>query len=170
MGFLDRFLGKKSFEDKESAYIEFIKELLERPKPPVKNPKTMDEFAKNVAAEFLVNSITVAKRNGSILMTTEDNSFEKAVKQSSIYEFIASEFPKTKMLSIKDVDTYNIIYPQGDLIYMLKSSADVSPAETKRIVQQLNSSMDLKAMDNILNAKVVNSKEDIAIVKEIERT
>ena len=156
MGFLNKVFSRKTFEEKEKEYIEFIRELLARPKLPVKDPKSLNDFAKNIAAEFLVDSITVARRNGSVLMTTGDNSFERAVKQSSIYEFIASEFPKTKMLSIKDMDTYNIIYPQGDLIYMLKSSADISPTETRRIVHQLNSSMDTKAMDNILNAKVVS--------------
>ena len=60
------------------------------------------------------------------------------------------------------MDTYNIMYPQGDLIYMLKSSADISPTETRRIVQRLNDSMDIKAMDNILNAKVVDTEDNIS--------
>lgn len=161
MGFINKLFGSKTLEEKEREYIAFIRELLARPEPPVKDPKTPDEFAKNIAAEFLVDSLVVARRNGSVLMSTEGNSFKRAVKNSGVYELISSEFPMTKMLSIKDNDSYNTIYPQGDLIYMFRSSADISLSETKCMVKKLNSGLDLRAMNNLLNAKVINPQSDI---------
>ena len=133
-------LNKKTEKQKWLDKVRIINELLSQiEKPEAKEPK---QYAKNLATDFYLDSVVVSKKDGSVLMNTEEgDAFEKMVKASSMYEYVNSEFPSTKMMMIKDKNKYTIIYTEGDLIYMFKTTGEMSAIEAKRIAQQLNQGM-----------------------------
>ncbi|MEM0372819.1 MAG: hypothetical protein QXO69_03220, partial [archaeon] len=96
MGFFKKMayaiLNKKTQEEKWADRIKIINELMAmQEKPPANEPK---QLAKNIATDFYVDSIIVSKKDGRVLMNTEDaDAFEKMVKTTSLYEYINSEFP-----------------------------------------------------------------------------
>ena len=130
-------LNKKTEKQKWLDKVRIINELLSVIQKP--EAKESRQYAKNLATDFYLDSVIVSKKDGSILMNTEDgDAFEKMVKASSMYEYVNSEFPSTKMMMIKDKNKYTIIYTEGDLIYMFKTSGEVSSIEAKHIAKQLN--------------------------------
>lgn len=131
-----RLIGKKTVEEKERERINYIKELLSSYL--ALRPNSSDPVA-NVAYKHMLDSVIVSRKDGSVLATNTDRAFEKAVRHSSLFEYTRAEFPKMQMLTIKDGDDYHLVYPNGDTIYLLKSSAALSQAEADRIVDQLNS-------------------------------
>ncbi|MBI1973944.1 hypothetical protein HYS54_03955 [Candidatus Micrarchaeota archaeon] len=135
---LKKVVGKKPDEEKERERINFIKELLASQ---VLVKPTHSDWARAIAHNYSVDSIVVSRKDGSVLMSNTDKAFERAVKTSSLYEYTRSEFPKAEMLLVKDGDDYNIVYPHGDMIYVLKSSASLSPTETEKIVEQLRAGL-----------------------------
>ena len=134
-----KIIGKKSPDEKKSERIEFLKELLWVEINKI--AKKPNEYAKNLTKDFYVNSLIISKKDGSVLMSSDGDGFSKAVKGSSICEYISSEFPDTKMMTIKDSTGYNIIYPVGDLVCLLHSSGEISDMEVKRIVERLDEGM-----------------------------
>ncbi|MBI4214880.1 hypothetical protein HY546_02705 [archaeon] len=136
--FFKKIVGKKTDEVKERERIKLIKELLSARALIKPNP---NNWVDAIAHNHMLESVIVSKKDGSVLMSNADKAFEKSVKHSSLYEFTRSEFPQAQMLLVKDGDNYNIIYPQGDSMFFLKSSASLSPTETEKIVQQLQSGL-----------------------------
>ena len=144
--FLSKLIGKSTRAERERKKAAFIRELL-RIKS-LRNQKAKpDEYIKNLAHDFLIDEMTVTKKDGSVLLTTDKtNAFKKAVASSSVYEFIKSEYPDSKMLTIKDDNHYNIIYSEGNLIYIMKSTGEVTPIETKKIVEYVNGKLNKAAI------------------------
>jgi hypothetical protein len=133
--FFYKIFGKKTQEEKERERIEILKQLLVLYKQlSVKKP---EDLAKNIVNSFYLDSVLVSKKDGSVLMSTEGDSFETAVKDSSLLEYVSSEFPKTKFLIIKEEDGYNIICLEGGLVYHIKAPGEVSSIEVRTIVNRL---------------------------------
>lgn len=133
-------LNKKTTEQKWIDRIKLINELLAMEELPV--AKDSKQLAKNLAKNFYLDSVVVSKKDGSILMNTEDaDAFEKMVKATSMYEYINTEFPNTRMMLLKDKNKYTVLYTEKDLIYMFKTSGEVSIIEAKQIAKQINKGM-----------------------------
>src|SRR3989338_4164624 len=132
--FLSKLIGKSTRAERERKKAAFIRELL-RIKS-LRNQKAKpDEYIKNLAHDFLIDEMTVTKKDGSVLLTTDKtNAFKK------------SEYPDSKMLTIKDDDHYNIIYSEGNLIYIMKSTGEITPIETKKIVEYVNGKLNKAAI------------------------
>ncbi len=129
-----KILNKKTEEEKLRMKIRILKELLEEMEK--EEPKTTQEHAERIAEQFYVDSVVVSKHDGSVVIGREE-AFEKMVKASSLYEYINSEFPGTRMLLIKDRDKYNIIYAENDLLYFFKTSGEISSIEAKRMAERI---------------------------------
>lgn len=139
--FFYKLLGKKTAEEKEREIIEFLKTALAAQKPRKMPATRPNEYAQNVARNYYADSLIVAKRDGLVLMSTEGDSFQKAVKGSSIFEYINTEFPDTRMLTIKNENKYNMICTDKDLIYIIRSTGDISPVEARKIMEELNTGL-----------------------------
>jgi len=131
-----KIIGKRTEDEKKDERVKFLKELLWMEIQKI--AKKPADYVKNVAKDFYVDSLIISKKDGSVLMSSDGDGFASAVKGSSVYEYITSEFPDAKFLTIKDGSGYNIIYPVGDLVCLLRSSGEISDLEVKRIVQRLD--------------------------------
>ena len=128
-------IGKKTTKQKEQEKIKILKEIIQKQKQQQANHA--HEHAQNIAQDHYVDQITVAKPNGNIVTGTNNKNYPQAIKSSSIYEYIQSEYPGTRMLTIKDKDKYNTIYQHNNKIYHIETQGELSLIETKKIAQQL---------------------------------
>lgn len=135
-----RMINKKTPEEKLLRKIEILKELIEVKKKA--EAKIPSEYVQNVMDDFYLDSVIVTKADGSVVMANEKGAFEKAVKNSSLYEFIKSEFPKAKMLMVKDDDKYNVVYRHGDLLFLMQTSGEISVAEVRAVVKKLTKGLE----------------------------
>lgn len=155
--FIFKVINKKTPEEKLRRKIDVLRELIEIEKR--KAAEEPEEYVKNIMEDFYVDSIVVSKMDGSVLMAdNKDNAFEKAVKNTSLYEFVKSEFPKAKTLTIKEEGKYNIIYIDNDLLYLIQTSGEISLAETKRIAQKLNTGIKDFSLDKFKEKDLVKVK------------
>jgi len=134
-----KVVGKKTQDEKRNERVEFLRELLWMETQKIARKPA--EYVKNIAKDFYVESLIISKKDGSVIMSSDDDGFARAVKGSSICEYVASEFPGAKFLTIKDETGYNIIYPVGDLICVLRSSGEISDIEVKKIFERLDEGM-----------------------------
>jgi len=130
-------INKKTREEKLEKRIKILLELIEmKQREKAKEP---GQYASNVIEDYALDSFIVSKKDGSVLMSTEkEQAFEKAVKSTSLHEFIKSEFPDANLLIIKDKNNYNVLYTENDLTYIFRTSGDISAIETRQIVKKIN--------------------------------
>src|SRR3989344_4568612 len=126
-----KLVGKKTPEQKKLERLEFIRELLAIQKL-LKNASKPEDLLGNIAKNFLVEKVMVSKKDGTVLMASGEDSFERAVKTSSLIELINNEFPDTRFFMVKDAKGYKIFYLEGDFLYSISSAGEVSILETKR--------------------------------------
>jgi hypothetical protein len=153
-----KIVGKRTPEEKLESKLMILRQLIEVEKRA--EATKPGEYAKHVMDDFYLDSVVVAKPDGSVLMANHKGAFEKAVKTSSLYEYINAEFPKTKMMVIKDDEKYNIIYKDKELLYLLETSGDISLAETRAVVKRLN-----KGLLKFTNGKGLKANKNAEIVK-----
>jgi len=133
-----RILNKKTKEEKLEKRIQILLELIEQKKRE-KEAEEPDSYAKNIIEDYALDSVIVSKKDGSVLMSTEkQDAFEKAVKSTSLHEFIKTEFPNANLLIVKDKEHYNVLYTEDDLTYIFRTSGDISAIETRQIVKKIN--------------------------------
>ncbi len=132
-----KILNKKTKEEKLEKRIQILLELIEQKKR--EEAKEPDGYVKNVVEDYALDSVIVSKKDGSVLMSTEkEQAFEKAIKSTSLQEFIKTEFPNANLLIVKDKEHYNVLYTEDDLTYIFRTSGDISAIETRQIVKKIN--------------------------------
>ena len=104
-----KLVGKKTPEQKKLERLGFIRELLAIQKL-LKNASKPEDLLGNIAKNFLVEKVMVSKKDGTVLMASGEDSFERAVKTSSLIELINNEFPDTRFFMVKDAKGYKIFY------------------------------------------------------------
>ncbi|MFH0987123.1 MAG: hypothetical protein V1911_03710 [Candidatus Micrarchaeota archaeon] len=139
-----RAINKKTPEEKLKRRIEIIQELIAQHALP--EPKEPKQYAKNLATNFYLDSIVVSKKDGTIVMSTDGNSFDKAVKATSFCEYVKTNYPGTKFMTMKGNGKYDVLYNDGDLVFMFRSPGDISISETKRIAEQVRTGMEKYAI------------------------
>ncbi len=131
-----KVLNKKTEEEKLMIKLKILKELLELKQK--QEAENLTDHACNLAEEFYVDEMIVSGKDGKVIVSTSKaDGFEKMVKATSLFEFINTEFPDTRMLLIKDKDKYNVLYSDGKYLYYFKTSGEVSSLETKRIAEKI---------------------------------
>ena len=131
--------NKKTEKQKERKKLAILAELIKiKEREAAKESK---QYVRNVQEDYYVDSIVVSKNDGEVVMTTEDKAFERAVRSSSLMEYIKSEFPDTTMMIVKDKDKYNVLYTEGDLLYSFNAPGEVSVMETKQIAKQIRAGL-----------------------------
>jgi len=132
-----KIINKKTKEEKLKQRIKILIELIEMQKR--EEAKEPEQYATNVIEDYSLDSVIVSKKDGSVLMTTEkQDAFEKAVKSTSLHEFIKTEFPDANLLIVKDKNNYNVLYTENGLTYIFRTSGDISAIETRQIVKKIN--------------------------------
>ena len=131
-----KIINKKTKEEKLEKRIKTLIELIEIQKR--SEAKKPEEYARNLVDDYSLDSFIVSKKDGSVLLSNDNqNAFERAVKSSSFQEFIKTEYPDANLLIIKTRKNYNVLYTEDDLVYLFKTSGDISAIETKQIAKKI---------------------------------
>ncbi|RLG21099.1 hypothetical protein DRN74_03630 [Candidatus Micrarchaeota archaeon] len=128
-------LGKKTSKQLEEEKMRILKELITEHKR--KEAEKLDEYAKQLASDYDVKHIVVSNVNGEMVLSTDEKAYSNAIKGSSIFEYIQSEFPKAKMVVVKDDEGYKNIYKFKNKIYSIRADGEMSSIELRRIAQML---------------------------------
>ena len=131
-----KILNKKTKQEKLEKRVKILMELIEVQKR--KQAKEPEEYAKNLVEDYSLDSFIVSKKDGKVLLSNEEkDAFEKAVKTTSFQEFLKTEYPDANLLIIKTDKNYNVLYSEDDLVFLFKTTGDISAIETKQIAKKI---------------------------------
>ena len=131
-----RLMGRKTLEQERAERMNYLKELLVVPEVDIIPPSAGKKYFNKLVDEFTVSSLIVAKSDGSVVASSDDNGFSQAVKGSSLFEYISAELPDAKYLLIKNDEKVYAIYPHNDLLYIIQTTGTINPLELRALVQQ----------------------------------
>lgn len=137
MSFFYKVLGKKTLDEKERVRVEFLKQLLALREILIKRP---EDYAKKIASDFFVDSVVVARKDGSIIMANKDENDTPAVLE--FLNAACTTFQKADFFLIKEDGYCNAIYCDGDLVYAFKSPGEISAIEAKAAARDLKKSIE----------------------------
>ncbi|MFH1240598.1 MAG: hypothetical protein V1672_05280 [Candidatus Diapherotrites archaeon] len=92
--------------------------------------------------KHLVDSILVTNRDGSVVVSSEGNGMREAILGTSLFNYIKSELPKSEGVLIKNKDDWFMLMPHNNLVYIIKSSSDLSTIELKALARELEKYLD----------------------------
>jgi len=133
--FAEVLLGLDETHVPESQ-IKAIKDLLSKYKFDVTG-KDINKALRILKKKHLVDSILITQKNGSIIATTENgSSTAEAITGTALWNYIASELPRSETALIK-TNAWHMIMPYKQKIYIIKASSNLTTIELKALVKEL---------------------------------
>ncbi len=100
--------------------------------------KNFKEIMQVLKKKHVVDSIIVAKKDGNIVASSENNGFHDAIMGTALFNYVCSELPKSKSVFVKQDDSWFMVFPFDEKIFMIKASASLSTIELKAIAKELD--------------------------------
>lgn len=108
------------------------------------NAEDLNEMVKMLRDKHCVDSITVAKRNGSMLVSSNGSGTKIALSRTALFNYINSEIPKSEIVMVKSLHGWNMFIPVNDKMYIVNASSDLTQTELRVISQEVEEFLDKK--------------------------
>ena len=94
--------------------------------------------------KHLVDSICVAKLNGSSIASTNGSSGTECILGTSMFKYINSELPKSESVFVKVDGNWLMIMPYDAKMYIVRAPSNLSTIELKAIAKELERALKRK--------------------------
>ena len=94
--------------------------------------------------KHLVDSICVAKLNGSTIASTNGSSGTECILGTSMFKYINSELPKSESVFVKVDGNWLMIMPYDAKMYIVRAPSNLSTIELKAIAKELERALKRK--------------------------
>ncbi|MCX8158186.1 MAG: hypothetical protein N3D73_00815 [Candidatus Diapherotrites archaeon] len=125
----DTSLPKEQFSLIESQHRRFYREIS-------CFYDSVEHFSKALLKKHFLDSISVFKKDGSIVFSSNGDSLAEGIKISSLFNYIESEMPKTQSVMIKQ-GVWHIIYHKKDFFYLIRAKNNLALPELEAISKEV---------------------------------
>ncbi|MBU0662618.1 MAG: hypothetical protein ABH854_00325 [Candidatus Diapherotrites archaeon] len=102
-----------------------------------KEVQELNELVRALKKRHMVDSICVSYGNGTCLISTNGNNLSESVTGTALFNYIASELPKSEAVTIKGQDDWYMLLPFRDKIYIIRAGAGLESLEMKAIAKDV---------------------------------
>ncbi|MDO8628083.1 MAG: hypothetical protein Q7K42_06455 [Candidatus Diapherotrites archaeon] len=119
-------------------------------------PEDLKHLLQNLSKKHFIEEITIAKNNGSLVVSSNGSGHKEALTGSALYNYINSEIP-TKTVLIKS-DKWKMLVPFNGKIYVMTASSDLTDVEMSCIIREIeeflqtNSVAKIAKQETLLNS------------------
>ena len=114
------------------------------------NTDTSDvtEFLEVLKKKHLVDETIVATLNGgTVISSTNGDSVSRSVSGAAMFNYVRSEHPKSETVLIKSNNSWSMIFPCNDNLYIVKASSDLSVVELKSLANEIDAFLTNRAFN-----------------------
>jgi hypothetical protein len=86
--------------------------------------------------KHFIESITVATKNGSLLVSSNGNGAKEAMQGTALFNYINKEVTKSEVVFLKS-GSWQMMIPFRDKVYIIKAAADLSQTELQHIAKEV---------------------------------
>ncbi|MBI5884948.1 hypothetical protein HZB89_02510 [archaeon] len=112
-----------------------VKEILSREQVTITSHDLQD-FVRKLKKKHLVDEISVAELNGSLIASSELNGLKQAITSAALYQYINSEINESKAVMIKSKE-WVMILPFAGKLYIVKADASLTEIELKALANDI---------------------------------
>ncbi len=95
------------------------------------------EMLSELKKKHLVDSITVATKHGSPLLSThKEDSLKEVITGTALFNYVRSEFPGSNTVLVRAKDWVMLI-PSREKVYIVRAGSNLSPVELKAIAKDV---------------------------------
>ncbi|MCD6230159.1 MAG: hypothetical protein J7K00_05185 [Candidatus Diapherotrites archaeon] len=99
-------------------------------------PKAMQQLPDYVRKKHLINSLTFTKRDGTVIMSTEEDAFKGAMVGSSLFKYLLSELPDSRYLMVKR-ENWHIVYAKKEYLIVIEANDVLASIEIEAIAKDI---------------------------------
>ena len=100
------------------------------------HPEDMTALLQWLLEKHFVSSITVASRNGSLVVSSNGHGEEDAVQAATLFNVVSSEHPRSEAVFVKG-DSWKMVIPFKDRLYLVHAAADLTHTELTVIAKEI---------------------------------
>ena len=137
--FLSRFAARVLDVDDTvvpKEQIDTLRDFLSRHQFDLSSRK-IEKLLNTLKQKHLVDSITVIKQDGDLVISSEGNGVGDAATGAHLLKQISTQVEKPESIMIKLGNQWLMLLPFEDKIYMIKASASLSNIELKALAKEV---------------------------------
>jgi len=99
-------------------------------------PNNMDEFLELLKKKHLVDSISIASTDGSLIYSSNGHGLTESLTGSALFNYLKSELPKSEVMLVKEKDWFMIFYWKQKL-FIVRSPSNLSLIELQVLAKEI---------------------------------
>ncbi|MBN2127725.1 MAG: hypothetical protein JW703_05060 [Candidatus Diapherotrites archaeon] len=99
-------------------------------------PHNIEEFLDMLRKKHLVDSISVASTDGSLISSSNGNGLSESLTGSALFNYLKSEMPKSEVMLIKEKDWFMVFFWKQKL-FIVRSPSNLSPTELTILAKEI---------------------------------
>ena len=116
-------------------------------------PQELREMVSFLKKKHAVDALIVAYRNGSMLVSSEEDMDTEALTGTALFNYVRAEIPQSDAILVRAKDWY-MLFPFNEKVYILKAGSNLSTIEMHAIAREMEAFLKKKAVETIEPAEV----------------
>ncbi len=99
-------------------------------------PKNINEFLDLLRKKHLVDSISVASTDGSLISSSNGHGLTESLTGSALFNYLKSELPKSEVMLIKEKNWF-MVFHWSQKLFIVRSPSNLSPIELQVLAKEV---------------------------------
>jgi len=119
--------------------INTLNDLMSKHRLAFTETKDLGEILSFMKKKHLIDSVTITREDGSMVVSSEGNGFHEAITGAAMLNYVKSELPESKSILVKGKQGWLMIIPHEKKIYIVKASSNLEHLELKALAKEIES-------------------------------
>ncbi len=108
------------------------------------DPADLRELVEVLRRKHAVDAIIVANRNGSMVVSSDENLDTEALTGTALFNYVRAEIPESDVILVRARD-WCMLFPYQDKVYILRAGSSLSTIEMHAIAREIEAFVKAKA-------------------------
>ena len=114
-----------------------LNDLMAKHRLSIQESPSLKEALEYLKKKHLVDSVTITREDGSLIVSSEGNGFQEAITGAAMLNYVKSELPESNSILVKGKDAWVMIIPYGKKIYIVKAASNLENVELKALAREI---------------------------------
>ncbi len=122
---------------KPISQMEFLSTFLSKHRVVLTND--LEENLQILKKKHLVDSFVVTNKEGSVILSSEENGQTEGIIGTAMFSYIKGELPESQSVLIKNKNNWFMIVPFDKRIYIIKAGCELTNIELVALAKEVDS-------------------------------
>ncbi len=103
----------------------------------VETPADLQELVALLKRKHAVDSIIVAYRNGSLVVSSDEHLDTEALTGTALFNYVRAEIPASDAIMVRAESFWHMLFPFNEKVYIIRARSNLSTIEMHAIAREL---------------------------------